>query len=118
MLADGRTAKSVSRVQINTGDNCLKVFLLWDVLFVWRHFPPFVLMFIFFFISIFVSFSCVFWVQFTCLDCWSVCLVGWSVTCLLVGFLVGWSVVWSVAWSVDRLLVCWLVSWSVIWSVG
>ena len=59
MLADGRTAKSVSRVQINTGDNCLKVFLLWDVLFVWRHFPPFVLMFIFFFISIFVSFSCV-----------------------------------------------------------
>ena len=33
-VADGRTAKSVSRVQINTGDNCLKVFLAWDVLFV------------------------------------------------------------------------------------
>ena len=33
-VADGRTAKSVSRVQINTGDNCLKVFLTWYVLFV------------------------------------------------------------------------------------
>ena len=59
MLADGRTAKSLSRVQINTGDNCLKVFLSWDASFVCETFPPFVLMFIFFFISIFVSFSCV-----------------------------------------------------------
>ena len=33
-VADGRTAKSVFRVQINTGDNCLKVVLAWDVLFV------------------------------------------------------------------------------------
>ena len=59
-MADGRTAKSVSRVQINAVDNCLKGFFCHGMFYLCvRYFLPFVLMFIFLFISIFVSFSCV-----------------------------------------------------------
>ena len=42
-----------------------------------------------------------------------VCLVGWSVDCMLVGWLLGWSVLRSVGWMVA----CWMVAWLVGRSV-
>jgi len=114
-VADGRTAKSVSRVQINTGDNCLKVFLAWDVLFVCEIF--FAVCF-----NVYFPFYKYFRVVFLC--CFGCNLLAWRGSRLM-GYLLGWWVAWAVGGLFGRLLglliVClvgWWVAWLITWSFG